>query len=205
MAWRWESAVAKRYRVTLTVEEGTVAKLGVRRPPPLAGVGRWPAGISARSRGRACRCRGRSGPGTADRPRAGTSASAATWPCGGSPGNWPCPRSGTSRPAGRPGALSRQRSASAGSHRGMTPNLATVPILRYYLPEIAKIFRTKPMPRNRVQHQKGLSDDAFERLYPDEGACRKAWFAWRWPEGFKCPRCAGSKYCEIRGRQLLQC
>jgi hypothetical protein len=43
--------------------------------------------------------------------------------------------------------------------------------LRYYLPEIAKIFRIKPMPRNRVQHQKGLSDDAFERLYPDEKAC----------------------------------
>src|SRR3712207_6687159 len=61
------------------------------------------------------------------------------------------------------------------------------------------------MPRNRVQHQKGLSDDAFERLYPDEEACRRAWFAWRWPEGFKCPRCAGSTYCEIRGRQLLQC
>jgi hypothetical protein len=61
------------------------------------------------------------------------------------------------------------------------------------------------MPRNRVQHQKGLSDDAFERLYSDEEACRKAWFAWRWPEGFKCPRCAGSTYCEIRGRQLLQC
>src|SRR4051794_29007560 len=78
-------------------------------------------------------------------------------------------------------------------------------MLRYYLPEIAKIFRIKPMPRNRVQHQKGLSDDAFERLYPDEDACRKAWFAWRWPEGFKCPRCAGSTYCEIRGRQLLQC
>jgi hypothetical protein len=78
-------------------------------------------------------------------------------------------------------------------------------MLRYYVPEIVKIFRIKPMPRNRVQHQKGLSDDAFERLYPDEEACRKAWFAWRWPEGFKCPRCAGSKYCEIRGRQLLQC
>jgi transposase-like protein len=67
------------------------------------------------------------------------------------------------------------------------------------------MFRIKPMPRNRVQHQKGLSDDAFERRYSDEEACRKAWFAWRWPEGFKCPRCAGSKYCEIRGRQLLQC
>jgi hypothetical protein len=77
--------------------------------------------------------------------------------------------------------------------------------LRYYVSEIAKIFRIKPMPRNRVQHQKGLSDDAFERLYPDEEACRKAWFAWRWPEGFKCPRCAASQYCEIRGRQLLQC
>ena len=62
---------------------GTVAKLGVRRPPPLAGVGRWSAGISARNRCRACRCRGRSGPGAADRPRAGTSASAAPWPCGG--------------------------------------------------------------------------------------------------------------------------
>src|SRR6516225_5488312 len=61
------------------------------------------------------------------------------------------------------------------------------------------------MPRNRVQHQKGLSDDAFERLYPHEEACRKAWFAWRWPEGFKCPRCAWTKYSEIQGRQLLQC
>ena len=54
------------------------------------------------------------------------------------------------------------------------------------------------MPRNRVQHQKGLWDDTFERLYPDEEACRKAWFAWRWPEGFKCPRCAAAEYGEIR-------
>jgi hypothetical protein len=61
------------------------------------------------------------------------------------------------------------------------------------------------MPRNRVQHQKGLSDDAFEQRYPDEEACRKAWFAWRWPEGFKCPRCAATAYCQIQGRQLLQC
>ena len=29
------------------------------------------------------------------------------------------------------------------------------------------------MPRNRVQHQKGLSDDAFERLYPDERRAEK--------------------------------
>jgi len=61
------------------------------------------------------------------------------------------------------------------------------------------------MPRNRVQHQKGLSDDGFEQRYPDEEACRKAWFAWRWPEAFKCPRCVSTQYCEIQGRQLLQC
>ena len=40
------------------------------------------------------------------------------------------------------------------------------------------------MPRNRVQHQKGLSDDAFEQRYPDEEACRKAWFAWRFNRRF---------------------
>src|ERR1700740_2432490 len=67
------------------------------------------------------------------------------------------------------------------------------------------IFRIKPMPRNRVQHQKGLSDDAFERLYPDEEDCRRAGFAWRWPGGFQGPRSAASEYCEIRDRQRLQC
>jgi transposase-like protein len=50
---------------------------------------------------------------------------------------------------------------------------------------------------------KSVSDDAFEQRYPE--ACRKAWFAWRWPEGFKCPRCAWTGYSEIQGRQLLQC
>ena len=84
-------------------------------------------------------------------------------------------------------------------------NIDTQLSIEYYHPEIAQIFRTRSMPLNRVQHQKGLSHDAFERLYPDEGACRRAWFAWRWPEGFKCPRCAASEYCEIRDRQLLQC
>ena len=66
-------------------------------------------------------------------------------------------------------------------------------------------FSGSKMPRNRVQHQKGLSDDAFDQRYPDEEACRKAWFAWRWAEGLKCPRCAQTEYCEIQNRQLLQC
>ena len=33
------------------------------------------------------------------------------------------------------------------------------------------------MPRNRVQHQRGRSDDAFEQHYPDEEAV---------PEGVVC-------------------
>src|SRR3954451_21547735 len=104
---------------------GTVAKLGVRRPLPVAGVGRWPAGISARNRCRACRCRGRSGPGAADRPHAGSSASAAPWPCGGSPGSWPCPRSAPCRPAARPGAVRRSRpDGRSGSVDSGPPRLA---------------------------------------------------------------------------------
>ena len=35
------------------------------------------------------------------------------------------------------------------------------------------------MRRNRVQHQKTSPTMPSERLYPDEEACRKAWFAWR--------------------------
>src|SRR5215210_6601361 len=49
--------IAERIRANgadyLLALKGTVAKLGVRRPPSLAGVGRWPAGISARNRCRA--------------------------------------------------------------------------------------------------------------------------------------------------------
>jgi hypothetical protein len=33
-------------------------------------------------------------------------------------------------------------------------------MLRYYLPDIVKVFRVEPMPRNRVPDQKSLSDDA---------------------------------------------
>jgi len=57
----------------------------------------------------------------------------------------------------------------------------------YCHPENTKIFRIRTMPRIRVQHQEALSDDAFKQRYPDVEACRMAWFAWRWPEGFKCP------------------
>src|SRR3954452_9377495 len=63
-----------------TVRLGTVARLGVMPRWLLADADRWRLGSAARSRCRACRCRRRGGLGAAGRPRAGTSASAATWP-----------------------------------------------------------------------------------------------------------------------------
>ena len=35
--------------------------------------------------------------------------------------------------------------------------------------------------------------DTFERLYPDEEACRKAWFARRWPRGLQVSAVLGSR------------
>jgi len=71
---------------------GTVARLGVRRRSPLAGVDRWLAGIAVRSRNRACHYRRRTEPAAAGRPRGATNASAVTCSFGGSPGRWPSPR-----------------------------------------------------------------------------------------------------------------
>jgi hypothetical protein len=47
---------------------GTVARLGVRRRSPLAGMDRWMVGTSVRSRSRACRYRRQNEPAAADRP-----------------------------------------------------------------------------------------------------------------------------------------
>ncbi len=69
--------------------KGTVARLGVRRLPPLAGMDRWLAGTAVRSRNRAFHYRRRNEPAAAGRRRAATSASAVTCSSGGSPGSWP--------------------------------------------------------------------------------------------------------------------
>jgi len=61
------------------------------------------------------------------------------------------------------------------------------------------------MARNKVQFQKGLSEPDFERLYGSEEACRAALFAWRWPNGFVCPGCSGTRHCVIEQRGLYQC
>ena len=61
------------------------------------------------------------------------------------------------------------------------------------------------MPRNPVQFQKGMSDADFDRLYGTESQCRDALLAWRWPGGFICPICGGSKHSAIGTRALYQC
>ena len=61
------------------------------------------------------------------------------------------------------------------------------------------------MPRNKVQFQKGLSEATFEELYGTEEKCSAMVFAWRWPAGFVCPRCAGVRYCVTKQRGLYQC
>jgi hypothetical protein len=58
------------------------------------------------------------------------------------------------------------------------------------------------MPMNRVQFQPGLSMFEFLQRYGTEEQCEAALFAARWPDGFVCPRCAGSAaYAFRRGRQ----
>ncbi len=61
------------------------------------------------------------------------------------------------------------------------------------------------MARSRIQFQKGLSEAQFATLYGDEERCRALVIAWRWPEGFACPKCGGREHCVTSKRQLFQC
>ena len=61
------------------------------------------------------------------------------------------------------------------------------------------------MPRNQIQFQSGVSLPRFMRQYGTEEQCRKALFEWRWPNGFVCPDCGHTGYCELTGRGLYQC
>jgi transposase-like protein len=61
------------------------------------------------------------------------------------------------------------------------------------------------MARNRIQFQKGLSEAGFEARYGDEQQCRALVVAWRWPDGFKCPKCGGGAHCIVGPRKLFQC
>ena len=61
------------------------------------------------------------------------------------------------------------------------------------------------MAKNSVQFQKGLSLSAFLSEYGTEEQCARALFHWRWPEGFVCPECSYTGYCELNARKLWQC
>jgi transposase-like protein len=45
----------------------------------------------------------------------------------------------------------------------------------------------------------------FQQRFGDEEACRAYLVASRWPDGFRCPRCAESERYELRTRPLLVC
>ncbi|KLD73762.1 transposase, partial [Xanthomonas hyacinthi DSM 19077] len=47
------------------------------------------------------------------------------------------------------------------------------------------------MSINAVQFQPGLSMSEFIACYGTEAKCHRALYKWRWPQGFRCPSCAG--------------
>lgn len=61
------------------------------------------------------------------------------------------------------------------------------------------------MAKNKVQFQKGLSEQRFGQLYGTEEQCRAVIIAARWPHGFECPACGGKVYCMVKTRDLFQC
>lgn len=61
------------------------------------------------------------------------------------------------------------------------------------------------MAKNKVQFQKGMSIPDCIRQYGNDDKCRAALFRFRWPNGFRCPRCDNTKPCEIYKKNVFQC
>ncbi len=61
------------------------------------------------------------------------------------------------------------------------------------------------MPRNKVQFQKGLSFVEFCQRYGTEEQCHAELIAMRWPNGFVCPKCGGTKHSYTAVRRIFQC
>lgn len=45
----------------------------------------------------------------------------------------------------------------------------------------------------------------FQERFRTDRACERYLFSWRWPEGFRCPRCHGTQARRLRTRPLYQC
>ncbi|MHB8190101.1 MAG: transposase [Ferrimicrobium sp.] len=54
-----------------------------------------------------------------------------------------------------------------------------------------------------IGRPRGLSMQDFFSRYGTEDQCREALFAKRWPNGFVCPRCAGSTYYTRSPKQFM--
>ena len=62
------------------------------------------------------------------------------------------------------------------------------------------------MPKNKVQFQKGLSLPQFLADFGSEAQCEQALYDARWPQGLRCPRCGGTKFCRLTTRRAtFQC
>ncbi len=61
---------------------------------------------------------------------------------------------------------------------------------------------TSILGRNTIQFQKWLSVPEFLQLYGTEVRCEEALAKIRWPNGFRCPRCAGSLHGLVCGRRF---
>jgi len=63
------------------------------------------------------------------------------------------------------------------------------------------------MPMDRIQFQRGMSLPEVLRRFGTQEQCAAAVKAARWPNGFTCPRCAGTAHCTVlhQGRELFQC
>jgi hypothetical protein len=54
------------------------------------------------------------------------------------------------------------------------------------------LYRRRVMAMNRVQYQAGLPMLEFFEKYGTQEQCEELVRAWRWPQGFACPRCEPS-------------
>ena len=63
------------------------------------------------------------------------------------------------------------------------------------------------MSINPIQFQPGLSMADFIRQYGTEAKCYRALYKARWPQGFRCPRCAAADHYVVGhgARKLFQC
>lgn len=61
------------------------------------------------------------------------------------------------------------------------------------------------MSKNAIQFQKGIGIMDFFAHFGSEEQCEAAVFAWRWPNGFECPRCGSRRFCRLHRKAEYQC